>query len=1016
MFKKRFFLALALAGLTGLSFAGLNNLTETFFNNTAALMVDCTGGGNETFANLGSNASSYATRNWTGNNGVSWTATDARTDQDLNGDAICLRTGSVRNTAAVAGGLGTLSFNYKRVFSGNSTIRVFINGVQYGSDVAVSSETPAVFSQAINVSGNVTIEIKNSGNRVVIDDIVWDCNAISGPELQLADASNTNADCGDLTVDFGSQSVNLYNDAIFTIKNLGSENLTVTDLTLSNNTDFTIISPSSSFTVSPSGSAIVLVRFESADGGVKTSTLTIESNDTDEAACTVNLTGVALGACTAPLTENALIAVDSITSSSAVVNVDNVTADSYLAIVSFDLSLSSLPSDTVNYAVNDSIGGGRVVYTGNNAEFTIEGLDEVSEYSLFVFPYNNINCTGGPLYAEDVVNTSFITPEAQCIGGSETFSEMGSSASNYATRTWTGDNGVEWTATDARTDQELNGPAITLRTGSVVNNTDVSGGIGILTFNYQRVFTGNSTLKVFVNGVQYGGDITVSEITPTQYSQTIDVDGDVIIEIQNSGNRTIIDDLTWDCFEIPNRPEIQLLDKELTAKACGDFVIDFGTSEANVNNDVIFTIQNRGTVALEVTDLILSDTANYSITSPLTSSFIVNGESTQDVTVRFNSAVEGNYPATLTIESNDADEASCVIDLNGTIQPLCDAPLTEGSVALANATDSSVSAEVINTPADGYIAVIVISGDVVDAPVSGTEYTVNDTLGNGRVVYVGTDAEFTAEGLEPLFAYELYVYPYNSTDCIGGPVYAAKAYVNEFETTEVPCVGANESFDNMGSNQSNYTVRTWTGDNGVVWTANDARTDQELNGNAVAVRSGSLTNVTPVSDGIGTLTFNYQRIFSGNSTLRVFVNGTQYGGDITVSATTPTQFSETINVSGDITVEIENSGNRTIIDDVVWDCYSGVSQRQAAPENTVSPTASGEVMLYPNPSNGEFTVQLANTNDTANVTVYDSLGKQISSKQVQGKENVTLNNAARGIYMVVITSGSTVTTKKVVIK
>lgn len=1014
MFKKRFFLALALAGLTGLSFAGLNNLTGTTIN-TAAIAVECTGGGNETFANLGSSASNYATRNWTGNNGVSWTATDARTDQDLNGDAICLRTGSVQNTTAVTGGIGTLSFNYKRVFSGNSTIMVFVNGAQYGGDVAVSSETPAVFSQAINVSGNVTIEIRNSGNRVVIDDIVWDCNAISGPELQLADAGSTNADCGGLTVDFGSQPVNEYSDAVFTIRNLGSENLTVNDLALSNDTDFTIISPSIPFTVSPSGSAIVLVRFESADGGAKTSTLTIESNDVDEAECTVNLTGIALGACTSPLTENALIAVDSITSSSADVIINNVTADSYLAIVSFDLSLSSLPSNTVNYAVNDSIGGGRVVYTGNSAEFTIEGLDEVSEYSLFVFPYNNVNCTGGPLYSEDSVNTSFVTPEAECIGGSETFSNMGSSASSYATRTWTGDNGVEWTATDARTDQELNGPAIAIRTGSLINNTDVSGGIGILSFNYQRVFTGNSTLRVFVNGVQYGGDITVSEVSPTQYSQAIDVDGDVIIEIENSGNRTIIDDLSWDCFEIPNRPEIQLLNDELTAKACGDFIIDFGSSEANVNNDVIFTIQNRGTVALEVTDLILSDTVNYSIISPLTSSFVVDSLGTQDVTVRFNSALEGNYPATLTIESNDADEASCVIDLNGTILPLCEAPLTEGSVALSNATDVSVEAEVINTSADGYIAVVAISGDPVDAPVNGTEYNTNDTLGSGTVVYVGTDAEFIVEGLDAVTAYDLHVYAYSNVDCIGGPVYSVTSYVNEFETTEVPCVGATESFDNMGSNQSNYTVRTWTGDNGIVWTANDARTDQELNGDAIAVRSGSLTNVSPVSGGIGTLTFNYQRVFSGNSTLKVYVNGTQYGGDITVSATTPAQFSETVNVSGDITVEIENSGNRTIIDDVVWDCYTGENQRQAAPLNINNIANVGEVMLYPNPSNGDFTVQLANTTDEANVTVYDSLGKQVSSKQVLGKENITLSNAAKGIYMVVITSGATVTTKKLVV-
>lgn len=49
-----------------------------------------------------------------------------------------------------------------------------------------------------------------------------------------------------------------------------------------------------------------------------------------------------------------------------------------------------------------------------------------------------------------------------------------------------------------------------------------------------------------------------------------------------------------------------------------------------------------------------------------------------------------------------------------------------------------------------------------------------------------------------------------------------------------------ETFTNIGSSQTNYTLRTWNGDNGISWSATDARTDQNLNGRAITLRSGIL--------------------------------------------------------------------------------------------------------------------------------------------------------------------------------
>jgi phosphodiesterase/alkaline phosphatase D-like protein len=128
----------------------------------------------ETFNNLG-NFTSYATRAWTGDNNIGWNATDARTDQPLNGRAITLRAGSLTNTTVITGGLDALSFNYKRVFAGNSVLQVYINGTQYGGDIAVTSDQPQAFSvDNLNIAGTIAIELRNTGgtnSRTVIDDL-----------------------------------------------------------------------------------------------------------------------------------------------------------------------------------------------------------------------------------------------------------------------------------------------------------------------------------------------------------------------------------------------------------------------------------------------------------------------------------------------------------------------------------------------------------------------------------------------------------------------------------------------------------------------------------------------------------------------------------------------------------------------------------------------------------------------------------------------------------------------------
>jgi hypothetical protein len=92
--------------------------------------------GNESFTNIPTSSStSYLSRNWTGDDGLSWSATDARTDQTITGKAITIRTG-VLTSPSSPGGIGDLSFQTKFPYSESSgTLKIKVNGSTVGTVV-----------------------------------------------------------------------------------------------------------------------------------------------------------------------------------------------------------------------------------------------------------------------------------------------------------------------------------------------------------------------------------------------------------------------------------------------------------------------------------------------------------------------------------------------------------------------------------------------------------------------------------------------------------------------------------------------------------------------------------------------------------------------------------------------------------------------------------------------------------------------------------------------------------------
>ncbi|WP_299107227.1 endonuclease [uncultured Winogradskyella sp.] len=183
-----------------------NQSCETTTNNGTV------GGGSEclaeTFDNLGTSSGSYSDVTWTGDDGGTWNATDARTDQTLNTRAITVRNGSL-TLPTTSGGIGSLTVTTQRVFSGGSgTFNLNVNGTTVGT-IAYGDTEQTITIPNINVENNVTIVINgNSGtsNRVMFDDLTYTCySGLSTGEYNINSVKlHPNPVNNNLTVDLKS--------------------------------------------------------------------------------------------------------------------------------------------------------------------------------------------------------------------------------------------------------------------------------------------------------------------------------------------------------------------------------------------------------------------------------------------------------------------------------------------------------------------------------------------------------------------------------------------------------------------------------------------------------------------------------------------------------------------------------------------------------------------------------------------------------------------------------------------
>jgi hypothetical protein len=560
--------------------------------------------------------------------GITWTMTEALIGDVAADWKVGTKSARMRGYAASAitmtqnktNGMGVLSFQYRRYGTDAQVawrVEYSTNDggswTQAGSDfTAPTTDVVQTFSETVNITGNVRVRIKKavetgaSNNRLNIDTFqITDFLGASTPTITPSVS---------LLSSFGSVAVG---------NNSASQSFTVS---ADNLTDVVAVSASSDFEVSTDNSTFtsgfnlgqtggnlngepvtIYVRYSPTSGGLNNGTITFTSTDAATKTVTVSGNGVeptpelTVSANTLPDFGNVTVGEDSVSQSFTVsgslltsntlivapedfvVSTNDVTFSSFLNLGQTGGNINGQPV-TIYVRFQPSFTGA----TGGDIEISSTGAASqiVSVSGIGVDPI-----IGAPLAidATDIQTNSFIANWEEVAGAlsyrldvstSPTFSSLtagstttevftgvgGGTSTSYLTRSWTGVDGISWTAFKSRTDQVVyaSNAAITLQNASdayLISGT-ISGGLTALSFNVLRTFTGADgivTIRVF-HGAGFTTETNLGTIGYNATVQTFSVNslnitGDFIIRIDNNAAaRPAIDNLSFtrNLTEVPS--------------------------------------------------------------------------------------------------------------------------------------------------------------------------------------------------------------------------------------------------------------------------------------------------------------------------------------------------------------------------------------------------------------------------------------------------------------------------------
>lgn len=281
-------------------------------------------------------------------------------------------------------------------------------------------------------------------------------------------------------------------------------------------------------------------------------------------------------------------------------------------------------------------------------------------------------------------------------------------------------------------------------------------------------------------------------------------------------------------------PEINVK-QGVTSLLSGSGSHSFGSvAAAGGTADVVFTIENTGTGALNLTGtpraaLSGTNAADFSVTSaPPTT---VAASSTQNFTVRFAPSTGGAKTATVTIANDDANEGTYTFTITGTATTSPEINIKQGSTSLASGSGSQ-----------SFGSVVASSGTAdLTFTIENTGTAVLNLSGSPRAALSGGDAGHFSVTVAP-----------PTTVAAGG----TETFTIRFAPTTTGAKTATVTVANDDSNEGSYTF-TITGTGTVAETSNSVvNSSSNINQTAVIASWSNLSNASGEDGAYASVTMN----------------------------------------------------------------------------------------------------------------------------------------------------------------
>jgi endonuclease I len=226
-----------------------------------------------------------------------------------------------------------------------------------------------------------------------------------------------------------------------------------------------------------------------------------------------------------------------------------------------------------------------------------------------------------------------------------------------------------------------------------------------------------------------------------------------------------------------------------------------------------------------------------------------------------------------------------------------------------------------------------------------------------------------------------------------------------------------EIANNTGSSvsMSIYTIKKQTNGAGS-WSTGLALSGTLSSGSKYVIVNSSISSTCFLTSAANISTTATELTFNGNDAVGLFKNGVLIDIIGTFSG-------GTANFAADVTLRRKStvtSPTTTFNLSSQWDSYTtdtcnNLASKIAKPVEEEITSESDEIVIYPNPSDGNFNIGLNTSNTPYSIEIISFSGEKVFEKQNAIDPAISVSNLSKGIYIVKITTDSRTVIKKLVI-